>query len=931
MIGSLNGDTTIYAGKNYEQVGSTVSSINGETNISASHVDIKAAENKNVDKYKQSFEQKGLTVALNVPVINAAQSVAQGIKQQGKSGNNRVNALNAANTLLDTNKLIGSATGTYNAAKGLMQNGVNAKNLTQAAQGSGISVSITYGQQKNQSESEMITTQAAASQVKGTNTAVIARNGAMNIIGSDVYGLDSTYLQAAKDVNIQAFRETEIERSSNKSFGWNAGVAIAFDNGVSAGITGGANYGKGHGNGDGVSWRNSHIGAGTGATQIVSGETVNIKGGQVAGKGVAVKAKGLNIESLQDTYTYDGKQENMSAQVTVGWGGAAVGGSYDKSKSKVDYAVVNVQSGIFAGDDGYQIDLGDGVIHSKGGAIVSTADKDKNIINAADYQFENIENRSNAKASSVGFAGATSFRYADLDVLATRKEDSIFGGLFGKKGDPIGDKNSGVSRKQAAELLKYRQDNPNATYNQAAQNRNTSRIRFGLNTNDVHSTDKYAVGKLLLANVLGNTKDSESINHTTYAVVSDGNFNISSNNGKNNLAQSVANSGLPEYQTLEKIDRKAMLKDVELGKKVQKKFINENVVPVLDTAYKDKFILPHPKMKFVTDKNGNPVPDEDRIAEIKKEAIRKNLDPEKYLAELRDTYGVNIYKLAEVTDEERKQLNKVTYIDPLDGQEKSAVFDVYNGINNGIQEAAKYAVQNYITDGNIKNKGKIYENVYFTVSPNSGSSMSELVVAFYQKHLEGNFGLGKTNSTIQAEDMMRTYGSTGLYLGAHSRGTLTVANALKSFDIEENRKNSALSKTTIKMVGPAADVGEANRVYKLLQGNNETAQDIRIENNANDFVGSARFVGNNPATNDTNNSNKGLYKTVLDVFGWKGLLTGHGDVKASSHSCYGLGNLGCVQEGYRTPADTNDKTAIGKMGLEQTYTQVMGNEKGGEK
>ncbi|MBR7002155.1 MAG: hemagglutinin repeat-containing protein, partial [Neisseriaceae bacterium] len=256
MVGSLNGDTTIFAGKNYEQVGSTVSAANGETVISGSQVDIKAAENKNEDKYKQTFEQKGLTIALNVPVIAAAQSVAQGIKQQGKSGNSRVNALNAANTILDANKLAGSATGTYNAAKGLMQNGLNAESLTEAAQGSGISVSITYGQQKNQSESQMITTQASASQVKGTNTAVIARNGAMNIIGSDVYGLDSTYLQAAKDVNIQAFRETETERSSNKSFGWNAGVAITFDNGFSAGITGGANYGKGHGNGDGVSWRN---------------------------------------------------------------------------------------------------------------------------------------------------------------------------------------------------------------------------------------------------------------------------------------------------------------------------------------------------------------------------------------------------------------------------------------------------------------------------------------------------------------------------------------------------------------------------------------------------------------------------------------------------------------------------------------------------
>ncbi|MBR7003147.1 MAG: hypothetical protein IKI11_10890, partial [Neisseriaceae bacterium] len=100
MVGSLGGDTTIYAGKNYEQVGSTVLSVGGETTISADKVDIKAAENRNVDKYKQSFEQKGLTVALSSVVTDLAQSaygVAKSADNIGKSKNDRVNAMAAAN------------------------------------------------------------------------------------------------------------------------------------------------------------------------------------------------------------------------------------------------------------------------------------------------------------------------------------------------------------------------------------------------------------------------------------------------------------------------------------------------------------------------------------------------------------------------------------------------------------------------------------------------------------------------------------------------------------------------------------------------------------------------------------------------------------------------------------------------------------------
>ncbi|HBO37722.1 MAG TPA: hypothetical protein DD638_03575, partial [Pasteurellaceae bacterium] len=54
--------------------------------------------------------------------------------------------------------------------------------------------------------------------------------------------------------------------------------------------------------------------------------------------------------------TYKGKQQNMSAQVTVGYGVSA-SGSYSQSKMNADYASVTEQSGIYAGDEGYQINV----------------------------------------------------------------------------------------------------------------------------------------------------------------------------------------------------------------------------------------------------------------------------------------------------------------------------------------------------------------------------------------------------------------------------------------------------------------------------------------------------------------------------------------------------------------------------------------------
>ncbi|MBQ9724116.1 MAG: hypothetical protein IJV56_02065 [Neisseriaceae bacterium] len=101
----------------------------------------------------------------------------------------------------------------------------------------------------------------------------------------------------------------------------------------------------------------------------------------------------------------------------------------------------------------------------------------------------------------------------------------------------------------------------------ATPNKNNSLIRFGLNTDDIHSTDKYALAKLGAANLLGNSKENVTQNNTTYAVVSDGVHNIGSQNGKENIAQSVENSRLPEYQALEKINKDELLEEVELNKK----------------------------------------------------------------------------------------------------------------------------------------------------------------------------------------------------------------------------------------------------------------------------------------------------------------------------------------------------------------------------
>ena len=81
----------------------------------------------------------------------------------------------------------------------------------------------------------------------------------------------------------------------------------------------------------------------------------------------------LNLESLQDTSTFSGKQQNIGGSVTVG-AGFSGSVSYSKSKAKGDFASVNEQTGIQAGDGGFQVNV-KGNTDLKGAVIASFTER----------------------------------------------------------------------------------------------------------------------------------------------------------------------------------------------------------------------------------------------------------------------------------------------------------------------------------------------------------------------------------------------------------------------------------------------------------------------------------------------------------------------------------------------------------------------------
>ena len=410
QVGSLNGNTTLIAKNHYTQTASQVSAVNGDVNILAKNVDIKAADDKYETNTKQTFEQKGVTLAVTSPILSALQAVqgtVKSVERVGQSKNDRINAMAAANSAMDAYRA-GQAVGQAGKAmQEAMENG---------SVDSVVGAQITYGQQKSESRTHTEGKTAAKSQVNAGGKVNIVATGAgkasnITINGSDVSGKQGTFLEADNDINITAAEQTHKERSTNKSSGFNAGVAMKVSNGVATGITVGGNYGKGYGNGDETTYVASHVGDSQSKTVINAGGDANLIGSQVKGKRVEVNAQNLNIESLQDTATYKGKQMNVSGSVTVGYGVSA-GGSYNKSKVNADHASVNEQAGIYAGDEGYDINVNHTDL--KGGLITSTQkaeNEGKNRFSTGSLTHSDIENHSNYSGSSFGVSGSVAANF----------------------------------------------------------------------------------------------------------------------------------------------------------------------------------------------------------------------------------------------------------------------------------------------------------------------------------------------------------------------------------------------------------------------------------------------------------------------------------------------------------------------------------------
>ena len=431
-----------YANQNTEQVGSTVGSVKGNVNLDADKAaNVKGStvvagkdinitgENVSIEnsdsiynaQEKHEFKRTGLSVSVGGEAVNKVNEVVNHVERANQVNDKRLAALHGYKAVESVKKNIG-----------MLKDAV--KNPFQ-----GLSLNVSIGSSQSRSESKSTTVVANGSEVKaGGDVSIVSTKKDINIIGSNVEGKDVT-LNAKENLNITASKTTNKLEQNSKSSSASVGVGFDLATGQVSSVTISGSKSKGEVDANSTSYNESTVKADKNL-DFTSGKDTNIKGGELSGEKVTGNVgKDLNIESKQEKNSYKEKNSSAGFGVGVDLSGknkkdgivtadkkdkvnnankTGIFGSAIKSNVDSNYNSVTDQSGIYAGKEGFDINVGENT-DLKGGIISSEAEKDKNKISTGTLTYEDIKNKADYKAGSIGINVDTSKNAKKKDAGVT--------------------------------------------------------------------------------------------------------------------------------------------------------------------------------------------------------------------------------------------------------------------------------------------------------------------------------------------------------------------------------------------------------------------------------------------------------------------------------------------------------------------------------
>ncbi|NOV26566.1 filamentous hemagglutinin N-terminal domain-containing protein [Cupriavidus necator] len=387
LVGSTDGSVHLNAGNALKVSGSDLIAAKDVTGVGAD-VTIEAAKGTRHHDETHEVKQSGFTLGVSGGAIGAALNAGNKLNAAGRSEDGRASALWG----------VAAARDAFDAGSALAGG---------ASPATGAAVTLSWGSSQIKQTLTEDSTSHTGSRVQAGGTAAFIATGVdangnktagnLNIIGSDI-DANKVALGAKHDINIVSATDTDESHSTNKSSSASVGVSYGAQG---FGVSASASKAKGNADSEGSTQVNSHV-TGKESVTFVSGHDTNLLGATLSGGKVVGDVGGnLNIASRQDTEESHARQQSMGGGFSISQGGGSASVSASKGKADGSYANVSEQSRIYAGADGFDINV-KGNTDLKGAVIASDAGKDKNSLTTGTLTWSDIKNRSDYSATSMG-------------------------------------------------------------------------------------------------------------------------------------------------------------------------------------------------------------------------------------------------------------------------------------------------------------------------------------------------------------------------------------------------------------------------------------------------------------------------------------------------------------------------------------------------
>ena len=410
-IASTKGTVTVKANDTVHLTSADIVAKDGAV-IEGSAVTLDGNIDHNHMSHDERYKKTGLTVSLGGAVVDTLTNATRTIKQAGGRDDKRLAALElneARQQLQDGYAAVDKA------VKGVKLRDADGKVLKDSKNHSrrgqkniddAVNLSVSIGS-TSRKQGQVVDTNtyqggALASDSTVHITARDAKDSGINITGETVQA-KNLVLDSASDINLAAGKNTVDVKNTYKSSGWSVGAGISLTGGGLLDINASGNMARQNGDTHQESYVPTTIKAAQ-LAQLKAKRDTTIIGSTVSGKKVEVDTgRDLHIQSLQDVDNFKEHSKSAGFSISSKPNFKDPTGSISASVGRIDskWKSVTHQAGIFTGEEGYDINVGNGTT-LEGAVIKSDAPKAKNTLTTKSLEMKDIQNEAEYTYSNNG-------------------------------------------------------------------------------------------------------------------------------------------------------------------------------------------------------------------------------------------------------------------------------------------------------------------------------------------------------------------------------------------------------------------------------------------------------------------------------------------------------------------------------------------------